>query len=129
VIAKQALYHLSHTLIPFLLYLFIFWIRAHSFCPGRASDHESSWGNRCVALHPACLLRWGLANFLPRLDLNLDPPDLYLLNSQDYRCEPPCLALHCLVLFLWCYLKAASSSSFILSTILVPFLLIYSLSC
>jgi hypothetical protein len=33
-------------------------------------------------------LRWDLANFLPGLALNCDPPDLYLLSSWDYRCEP-----------------------------------------
>jgi hypothetical protein len=26
---------------------------------------------------------------LPQLALNLDPPDLCLLSSQDYMCEPP----------------------------------------
>jgi hypothetical protein len=28
-------------------------------------------------------------NYLPRLALNLDPPDLCLLSSWDYRREPP----------------------------------------
>jgi hypothetical protein len=28
-------------------------------------------------------------NYLPRLALNLDPPDLCLLSSYDYRREPP----------------------------------------
>jgi hypothetical protein len=27
-------------------------------------------------------------NYLPGLALNCDPPDLCLLSSQDYRCEP-----------------------------------------
>jgi hypothetical protein len=34
-------------------------------------------------------LRSGLANYLPGLALNLDPPDLCLLSSWDYRHEPP----------------------------------------
>jgi hypothetical protein len=34
----------------------------------------------------------GLINFLPRLAENLDPPDLCLLSSWDYRHEPLCLA-------------------------------------
>jgi hypothetical protein len=33
------------------------------------------------------LLRWYLSIILPRLNLTLDPPDLCLLNSWDYRCE------------------------------------------
>jgi hypothetical protein len=39
--------------------------------------------------HPACWLEWGLANFFPGLILNLDPLDLYLLNTWDCRSEPP----------------------------------------
>jgi hypothetical protein len=31
----------------------------------------------------------GLSNYLPRLALNRDPPDLCLLSSWDYRREPP----------------------------------------
>jgi hypothetical protein len=34
-------------------------------------------------------LKMGLMNYLPRLDSNLDPPDLCLLSSYDYRPEPP----------------------------------------
>jgi hypothetical protein len=29
-----------------------------------------------------------LENYLPRLALNHDPPDLSLPSGQDYRCEP-----------------------------------------
>jgi hypothetical protein len=32
----------------------------------------------------------GLTNFLPRLALNHDPPDLCLLISWDYRCGLQC---------------------------------------
>jgi hypothetical protein len=32
-------------------------------------------------------LRWGLANFLPRLAWNHSPPELCLLSIWDYRCE------------------------------------------
>jgi hypothetical protein len=28
-------------------------------------------------------------NYLRRLTSNCDPPDLHLLSSKDYRCEPP----------------------------------------
>jgi hypothetical protein len=28
-------------------------------------------------------------NYLYRLDSNLNPPDLSLQSSKDYRCEPP----------------------------------------
>jgi hypothetical protein len=30
----------------------------------------------------------GLANYLPRLTSNCNPPDLCLLSSKDYRREP-----------------------------------------
>jgi hypothetical protein len=36
---------------------------------------------------------WGLADFLPRLVLNCYPPYLCLPSDQDYRHEPPCLAM------------------------------------
>jgi hypothetical protein len=35
--------------------------------------------------------RWGLENYLPGLASNLDPPDLSLPRSEDYRHEPPVL--------------------------------------
>jgi hypothetical protein len=36
-------------------------------------------------------LFWGqdLENYLPELALNLDPPNLGLPTSEDYRCEQP----------------------------------------
>jgi hypothetical protein len=40
---------------------------------------------RHVTPHPACLLRRGLINFLPRLALNQDAPDFHLPSSWDYR--------------------------------------------
>jgi hypothetical protein len=40
--------------------------------------------------------RWGLSNYLPGLASNLDPPDLCLLSSQDYRRESPVPSLHVL---------------------------------
>jgi hypothetical protein len=39
-------------------------------------------------------LRQGLVNYLPRLALNCDPPDLCLLSRYDYRYEPPAPSLY-----------------------------------
>jgi hypothetical protein len=48
-----------------------------------------SWDDVCDPPHPPCLLGWGLANFLPRLGLNLNPPNLCFPSSLDDRREPP----------------------------------------
>jgi uncharacterized membrane protein SirB2 len=39
----------------------------------------------------AFFLREGLLNYLLRLASNLNPPDLCILSSKDYRYEPWCL--------------------------------------
>jgi hypothetical protein len=38
---------------------------------------------------PVLFVRESIANFLPRLDLNHHPPNLYLLSSWNYRWAPP----------------------------------------
>jgi hypothetical protein len=38
------------------------------------------------------LLRWSLANFLPRIALKLNSPNFCFLVNWDYRCEPLHLA-------------------------------------
>jgi hypothetical protein len=35
------------------------------------------------------IFKIGLTNYLPRLALNHDPPDLCILSRQDYRLESP----------------------------------------
>jgi hypothetical protein len=37
--------------------------------------------------------RWGLSNHLPVLALNHKLPDTSLLNSKDYKWDPPALDL------------------------------------
>jgi hypothetical protein len=63
----------------------------------------NNWDDRLVPPYPAYWLRWGgLCYYLPRLVLNLDPPDLCLLRSWDYRCEPSCPALgHPILRAMW----------------------------
>jgi hypothetical protein len=41
---------------------------------------------------PGLFIEIVLANILPRLVLNSNPPKLYLLRSWKYTHEPPCLA-------------------------------------
>jgi hypothetical protein len=41
----------------------------------------------CITM-PSPWFRWDLVNLLPRLVLNLDPSNLHLPNSQNYKLEP-----------------------------------------
>jgi hypothetical protein len=71
----------------------IFRMGSH-FCLGLDLDcnppiYDSLWNDRYVPPCLACFLRWGVANFLPRLALNLYSPDLCILNSWDHTSEPP----------------------------------------
>jgi hypothetical protein len=53
----------------------------------------NTWANRHIPPHPVYWLRWGLANFFPRLALNLSPQNLHFLSSWGYRHELPHLAV------------------------------------
>jgi hypothetical protein len=48
------------------------------------------------------------SNYLPKLALNHDPPDLFLLSNKDYRCEPWHLAHICMFI---CHFKTCTFSS------------------
>jgi hypothetical protein len=78
--------------IQSLFYFSYFSDTVFCFCPCPASDHNlptySSWVAEPQVCIPAPgLLRWGLANFLPRMASNHDPPNLYLPSNWDNRSE------------------------------------------
>jgi hypothetical protein len=78
ILSRQMLYHLSH--IPSPCCFSCFSDQVLSFLQGPAMDHDPpilgllcSRGCSYVPLCLACLLKWGLANFLPRLASNNIP--------------------------------------------------------
>jgi hypothetical protein len=67
-LARQVLYQLSHTPTPFCIGYFLDKVSLYAQA---GLNHDS--------LQP--LVKWGLVNFLPRLTLNHNPPNLYLPKS------------------------------------------------
>jgi hypothetical protein len=90
-LARQVLYHLSHTYNPFVYYfsdricLFV------CFFPRASLGHSpllvpSEWLGLPHKLPCSpCLLWWNLTNFFPGLTFNHDPLNLHLLSGWDYR--------------------------------------------
>jgi hypothetical protein len=72
--------------------LLILWIGSCSYSQARLDLPSShlhllpSWDDTTM---PGLLVRLCLSNFLSKLALNHDLPDLCLPRSWDYRCEPP----------------------------------------
>jgi hypothetical protein len=95
-LGRQMFCHLSHVLV-------LLWFR---YFPYRGWCPIPPPRARLRLKSPVYWLRWGLAKFFPELGWNLDPPDLQLPNSWDYRNVPSHLALpgtfsyarHCLML-------------------------------
>jgi hypothetical protein len=93
VLARQALYHLSHSL-ELLFYLFFF-IMPLLFWPEPALDHNPpTYTFHVVGIidvyHHSWLVGWdGVSLTFARLALNHDPPNLCLPDSWDYRSETP----------------------------------------
>jgi hypothetical protein len=84
-VARQVLYHLTHcplTLPLSALFYFSYFLgRSLCFLSRAGLEPPSSYLYFHVAgitgmNHHACLLKWGFANFLPRLPLNHDLPSL-----------------------------------------------------
>jgi hypothetical protein len=93
-LAWQVLYHLRHIASPFCSGSF--WGRVSLFAWANLDHDTPVYGfqiTRMTGVGPSAqsfLLRWDgfLQTFLYRLALNFKPPDLSLLCSKDYRCEP-----------------------------------------
>jgi hypothetical protein len=94
-LARQVLYHLSHILSLSHFFCFSYFSgRSLLFCLDLASDHDSPIytsliaDDRHVPPYLSHLLRWDLANFLPKLALIHSLPNLCLTNSWDYMSDP-----------------------------------------
>jgi hypothetical protein len=81
----------------FYFYFDYFHDRVVTFCLSGCENKSSFYilSSSCVALVtvPATMstfswLRWGLGKSLSQLPLKCDPPYVFLLFGQDYRCEP-----------------------------------------
>jgi hypothetical protein len=90
---------------PALFALDIFEIESHFYVVDLRRQFSffsvlHSWNDSHMPPGPAFYwLRWSLMSFLPRLASNQDSPDLFLLNSWDYRLEPLLPAVDSLVHF------------------------------
>jgi hypothetical protein len=79
------------------LFVSCFLNKGLEFLPGASLDPNPptysllyTWDHWCMPPCPASLLRLGLTNFLSRLALNLDPPDLpFPFSPSSYHCTHP----------------------------------------
>jgi hypothetical protein len=79
-VARQTLYHVSHSQ-PFLL-LVIFQVGSHVYLPGPWSSYLhilSSWDDMLALPYSAYLLRWGLTSFFP----GVKPKSSVILATQE----------------------------------------------
>jgi hypothetical protein len=83
-------------LFPLVIFqvVFAFFAWGHSQTDPSAYGLSHSWDHRRQPLCPAYSSSWSLVNFLLTLALGGEPPDLHVLSSWDYRCEPPFFGFH-----------------------------------
>jgi hypothetical protein len=92
---RQVLYHLSHTASPFCTY---FVNTVSLLCPGQPGPpfylhFPCDLDNRLRPPHSAFYwFKRGLKNFLHGLTVNCNSPNFHFPSSEDYRCDPLCLA-------------------------------------
>lgn len=119
VLARQVLYHFSHTLTSFCFSFFSYRVLHFfswdslwpQFSLGPTYSFLCGWDYRNTPPYPVCLLRWSLGNVLFRLASDCDLPCLHLLSYWHYKCDHCILAkrLKFILIFKYTFFRMQAS--------------------